>query len=442
VKKSFVFVALSLSLISLQALAISFGSFDPRTHAMGGVGVASGDASNANYFNPALLAMTQDEDDFSLVIPTIGVGLTDPDKLVDKLDSYDNANYEQALDATINKFNATGSSGNPAGYVTTASEVARASQNLLTAIQNFSNNTLGLDANAGVLIAVPSKTLGVSVAATGRLVASGLINVTSADINLVQSYINVLNCIGALDSGSATLPDVLSCDDSNNIINDTTGAFNNTNTTATLSSSIKLRGAIVKEISVSFARKFSSLDDVAIGITPKSVNVETYDYSVTLETADIDADQGKRSYSDANLDIGAAKNLTEKIKVGLVGKNIFSKEYTTVLGNTVKIEPQLRTGIAYQNDWALIAVDLDLTKNKGVGFTEDTQYIAAGIEFDAFDTFQLRAGYRHNLKSNSNISSGLPSLGIGLSPFGVHIDVSVANNDDELQAGLQLGLKF
>lgn len=54
----------ALCLSSSVAFALPFNSFDPRSMAMGGAGVAVGSAGTAPFFNPALLAVTKDEDDF------------------------------------------------------------------------------------------------------------------------------------------------------------------------------------------------------------------------------------------------------------------------------------------------------------------------------------------------------------------------------------------
>ena len=177
-------------------------------------------------------------------------------------------------------------------------------------------------------------------------------------------------------------------------------------------------------------------------VLPKSIKVDTFDSAIGIDTADVDIDNGRKSYSDTNIDVGLAMMLTEKIKVGLVAKNIISKEYKTILNNTVKLEPQLRAGVAYQNDWVLLAADLDLTENKGFGFEGKSKNAAIGLELDLFDTFQFRAGYSHNLSNDTAADDGISSVGIGISPFGVHIDLAVASNNAGIQGGFQLGFKF
>lgn len=432
----------SLLLFSANTSASSFGTFDPRSLAMGGTGVASGDAANASYYNPALLAAPRENDDFSLVVPTVVIGAADPKNLSDALDAYDAANYEITLDNTITTFNASGSA---ADYIANAGAVGTASQDLLNGINTLSNKEIIFNANAGVVLAVPSESLGFAISANGRASGGALLNITAADNQLIQDYITVLNCVGALPGGSNVV-DVINCDasaPSTDVLNDATGDFNNVDTATNMTSTINSRGAAITEAGISLAHKFDVLGGLSIGITPKSISVDTFDYEIGVNVANIDSDTGKKSYSDTNLDVGMAMNLTDNIKLGVVAKNIIEKEYLTILGNTVKIEPQYRAGLAYQNDWILLAADMDLTENKGIGFENNTQYAAVGVELDLLDFFQLRAGLRHNMNSdNPTIDSDIASIGVGFNIFAVQLDLGVAGNSDEISGGLQLAVKF
>jgi hypothetical protein len=66
--------------------------------------------------------------------------------------------------------------------------------------------------------------------------------------------------------------------------------------------------------------------------------------------------------------------------------------------------------------------------------------VILGAEFDAWRWAQLRVGYRYDIKRNY---PGLPSVGLGLSPFGIHIEVSAAYaNGKEAALSLQTGFRF
>lgn len=430
-------------LSSSHICAAPFGIFDPRSLAMGGTGVAAGNAANAGHYNPALLATAYDVEHFSLVLPSVVVGLYDPSNLQDAMTTFNDANYATALDTAVTSFN---SASTAAEISTTATAVATASQNLLTGINSLSNKSITLDARAGTLLAVPNKTVGFSVYSSVSVTGGTNLNITAADSQLVQNYIDVLSCLGAIDSALSTgtvaeqaqyLAAFQTCYNlSPGVIDSTTGDFTNLDTADSLTSTVKIRGAIIKETGFSFAHKFKSLYGIALGITPKVFRIETFDSEIGVNTATINIDNGRTTHNDSNFDLGLVIP-SGYFKTGLVIKNVISKKYTTALNNTISFNPQYRAGVAFQNDWVLVSSDLDLVKNRGVGFDPDTQYFSLGVEFDLYNSLQGRLGYRKNLLVKYSITS----LGIGLAPLGKHgpsFDFGFAFSG----AGTEVGLQF
>ncbi|EMW7065541.1 conjugal transfer protein TraF, partial [Salmonella enterica] len=55
--------------------------FEARNDAMGGTGVASSHYGVAPLANPALLTKHDSRDDFSLLLPSVGVQFSDPDDI-------------------------------------------------------------------------------------------------------------------------------------------------------------------------------------------------------------------------------------------------------------------------------------------------------------------------------------------------------------------------
>ncbi|MGO3229189.1 MAG: conjugal transfer protein TraF, partial [Oceanisphaera sp.] len=93
-------LALGTSVLTTSAFAANT-YFDARNDAMGGVGVASSHYGVAALVNPALVAKDDKiTDDFSLVLPSIGIQASDKDDLIDAFDdlsdSYDR--FEQDID--------------------------------------------------------------------------------------------------------------------------------------------------------------------------------------------------------------------------------------------------------------------------------------------------------------------------------------------------------
>ena len=410
-------IASSLVLFSAQAAAVPFGSVDPRSMAMGGVGVASGTSANAGFLNPALLAAAQSKEDFSLELPIIYARVSDPDKLIDEIDNYQNDDLEGKLTASIDAYTATPTNQN-------AAQVGADAEALLNQLLRLTNKTLEGEFAGGFVVGIPSKKFGASLTIGARAVGGGVLDVTDEDQARIQQIID-----DAL-AGTAYLitnPDVADQIAGNNIVDK-------------LTSNLQARGAILAEVGLSLAREFNvGGHDVAIGITPKLVKVTTFDYRLDVNTAEFNADEGQKEYSNINFDLGLAKDYNNGWKVGFSVKNLISQEYKTVLGHTVAIDPQARVGISHATEWVTVAVDADLNPAEPVSYGSATQYVGIGAELDIWDTVQLRVGYRHNLKDSD---TSVPTVGIGFSPFGVHIDLAAAANDNETAVSGQLGFRF
>ncbi len=407
----------TMVLFSTQVAALPFQSIDPRSLGMGGTGVASGSSANAGFMNPALLSAAHEDEDFSLELPIIGARFNDPDDLIDAVDAYQDNNLEANLDTAIDNFNAAPDDAN-------AAVVANAADAILAQLRKFTNKPVQGELVGGMVIGVPSKKIGASLTLNGYAVGGGRFDLTDADLALVEGILTDAR------NGTADLasnPDVQGQAVGNDVVDK-------------LSSGLDARGALITEVGLSLAREFNiGGHAVAIGVTPKLVKVKTFDYFLDTNTAELDIDTGTREYDDFNLDIGMAKDFNNGWKLGVVAKNLIANDYETVLGNVIKVEPQLRAGVARSNEWLTLAADVDLVENEPAGFDSKTQYVGLGAELDLFDWMQFRAGYRYNL---SDSDTSIPTLGFGFSPFGVHMDVAIAGNGDEMAASFQLGFRF
>ena len=405
---SFVVVA---GIFPIITQAATFGAYDPRSLAMGGTGVSQANIDHAAYYNPALLSIAQDDDDFSLLIPTVGLQVYDPNELVDAVKAHQDGNYETAFSNSIDNYN----NAAPADKLALRSEVVSNAQRLKDSYVNISDKALDFELHAAVGIAVPGKGLGFAITGSGRVMGGVVMNISQADKDLMQKYIDLDPSV--YTTGTAFSP-------------------------ANLTSTANVRGASIVEGGLSLSHEFESLGNLSIGITPKTVQVATYDYIVAVEDSETDKDKGKLSYDNTNIDIGLAKRINEDWKVGLVVKNAIKREYKTVLANTIVLKPAVRAGISHHTNWTTVAFDVDLTENDRTGLTgEKTRYAALGMEFD-LSLIQLRLGARHNLSVAGDRASNLLSAGVGLYVAGLHVDVGVAKNKDELAAAAQLGFQF
>ena len=386
---------------------------------MGGTGVSSGTSGNASYFNPALLAVPRPNDRFSFEIMAAARAY-DPDKLRDDIDTLDSSG--QAVGDAITQFNNAQTQGN-------AAQLASALGSFQNALRTVGNKTAEGNAFASPLtVGVPGKDLGWAVSAAARADLGLKAFYETSDDTLLTSYQTAAAAYAA--SGSAAdLMALLTLFGNGTTLND-----------PNLLSHVDIRGAGFVEYGVSLAHEFESLGKLAIGITPKYVRVSTLDFRASSQNPEISADQGRKDYSSSNLDIGLAQDLGAGFRWGLVGKNVIARDYDTILGNKIEVRPQVRAGLSHHTDWTTLAIDVDLTENKPVSFDQPTRYAAVGAEFSLWGFLALRAGYRGDISGNYK---GIPSVGLGLSVFGVHLDLAVARRgEEEVMAAAQLGFRM
>ena len=407
------------------AQAMPFGIFDPRSMAMGGTGVSSGTAGNASYYNPALLAAARPKDRFAFEM-MFAARVADPDKLQDDLDSMESSGNN--LSTALNQFN---QASTLAQQQAAAGQLASALGSFQSSLQTVNNKALEGNLFASPLtVGVPGKDLGWAIHAGVRADFGAKLFFDPNDNALLTSYQNAAQTY-ANSGNPADLLALFALGDAN-----TDGQLDDPN----YQSHVDVRGAAFGEFGVSLAHEFQEWDKLAVGITPKYVRVYTFDYTVNPQRSEITIDKGRKDYASGNFDIGLAKDFGSGFRAGLVGKNMIPRTYTTVLGNDIDVKPQLRAGASHHTSWTTVALDLDLTENKPLAFDKPTRYAGIGAELNAWDILYLRAGYRADLTGNYK---GIPSVGLGLSIFGFHLDAAVAGRSKEdVMAAVQIGLRF
>ncbi len=220
-------------------------------------------------------------------------------------------------------------------------------------------------------------------------------------------------------------------------------------TIPTYASTFAHRGVRIVENGVSAAKNLDSkskwLNNLSIGFSVKFLLIETYGYTESIRTADVEINtsQGNNRAQFA-IDAGIFKEFGVW-KVGMVAKNLLPGNYDYGTTNEeFKIEPQLRAGFAYQSRRTTVEFNIDLTKNDPVGFDTASQIAAVGWEWHPWRSFALRAGYNKNLiePDTGSSTSGSISAGIGLLYSGIHFDVAGYTGDEGDGISAQLGLQF
>ncbi|MDH5325506.1 MAG: conjugal transfer protein TraF [Gammaproteobacteria bacterium] len=330
--------------------AFSFLTFEARSAAMGGVGVAT-ETRNASFYNPALLATNDESYDWYAIAPAYSESYAAPGGLDSKIKAY-----------TANT--------TPAN------------------LQAMSGLTLRERDNTAFAFGVPS------------VIVSGSVFYNSLSYHTISTDVSV--------------------------------------------PVVKHRSADMRELGfnlgVPLDIEFRGIGKIKVGAGLKLLLVEGYADDQAASTATVDHVRSNESVqsSGLNLDFGIAREVGVW-KTALVIKNLFSRAHDLGLGDSIKVEPQIRAGFAYRSRRTIYEVDLDLRRSAHVGHDGETQYLSAGLEHKLVKGLSVRAGYRQSL-----VGEVLPTIsyGIGMEVFGYIVDVAGMVNEDEESLFAQFSLQL
>ncbi len=436
----------SIGIASLAMLAVAAHAqdqtYDTRSVAMGGTGAAVANTRNAAFLNPSALAAGEDR--FAWEIPIISVRVLDEKSLRSDADTLKTSannltislqNFQNAQAAL--QANPTPQNIAAAQTSATASGTALASFN--TSLNAVSGKSLTGGVFGGTMLGIPSKNYGFALMLDARAELGAQFNYASSDATTMVNLSNALTACGT----AATANAATACQTAANGV----GAGG---TVTGMQSKLLVRGVLSEDLGLTMAHRFDIAGDTDIGVTPKFSKLRIFDIASTAQSGQgisiNNNASNERTESVFNLDVGVSRSLSKtsdrEIKAGLVVKDLISRSVKTVLNNNIDIKPRATVGIGYVTKLVSAGVDVDVISNKPMiaGFNSESQFLRLGAEFDAWKWAQLRVGYRHDLKGNYK---GLPSIGLGLSPWGAHFDLSVAGaGKNEMAAALQLGLNF
>jgi hypothetical protein len=363
-------------------------ALEARSLAMGNVSVATADIATAAFANPAMLVYQKNDDDFALLLPTVGVLLDDSDGLLNKVDD-----FQVISDAYL-------ASGTPSGA--TEAQLAAIASSMI-------GNILSPQVSGGIALGFAGEAYALAFSARSNVFLAGGLDGASTDFTLTG-----LN------------------DPTRNLLN--------------------LEGVRATELGVSIAGKFALLGtNIAIGITPKSIQVDRIGFTESVATLSdgvgdlLDEQNINDLGSITTMDAGIVLGLGENIQLGAIARNLISGELRDGAA-TIKYGTELRAGLAYRGDFFTLGADLDLTENDAVLslFPQaKTRMLSLGAEFNAFNFAQLRVGMQKNIASGitEGAKKQLLTAGIGFW-FGFHLDVSAAAAEDVLGVFVQTGFRF
>lgn len=417
-----VWAAALACLLGQPAQAVSFGIYDARTMAMGGTAVASAKSANAVFYNPALLSMydvrKEKANNSRFGFPLLTAQVSDAAREASALDTDD---LDTRLAEAVVAFNANPSPGS-------AAVALAAVQDIQGVLAGLADEDLIVDATAALVIGVPGKREGGSFFVGSRLVGGGLADVSEADRQLLDAYVEGLSFIATQGAQGSPRPDLF---DANGDLID---PGNN------LNSSAEARGAIINEIGVAFSKEFSIFaHPVALGLTPKIVVVKAAESRSQLVADGVSVSENGLEHEMLNLDFGAVYEWNRHYRFGLALKDVYPRDYATGLGGDVRIRPRLRAGGMYHAGALRLAVDIDLIRNLPVGTESENQEIGAGVEWGVFGDWMLRGGYRLNVADGG---SGIASAGISIPVFNTAFEFAYGKGPDREAAAFQFGFAF
>lgn len=463
--------------------AISFITFDARSMSMGGTGVATARSHNASLFNPALLIDPSPARYNRVHMHTYaGARLLDRNQFLATAkmfrDRYGDGDPGEWLDTQARLTPSLEISSEPLRTTSQSLRTLQADANLLA------NKPLRVSGSYGIAFSYPQARWAVGGYHREFLVLGSILRIADEDnagldrmsetldllANLVDDVVQLyhqaprdeaairkLTLADLVDLAGPTLDSLIALEPYLNYealqkdllarkVSDKTQDYLREPLPSELTSSLESRGAEVTEQGLSFARTLTPYrlnGPLKVAFTLKQISFTSIHYNQLLADFDLRAYQDnehRRSHTQLNLDLGTLYHLGDHWQLGLVVRNLFKREFTTVLDDRIMMSPIARMGLGYsRNPWRF-SLDWDITRNDPLGFDPDKQYLSFGAEVFAWRNTALRAGVRTNLVDGET----LPSLGFGLGGRHGHLDFAVARslNGDEYGVALQAGLSL
>ena len=374
--------------VIIASMAGSAQAFDAKTMAQGGAGVAAGDYTQ-HLLNPAHLATFDADDDIGASVG-LGVLLQDKDDLVD------------SADATADALNALeDESGDYPAKVKLA----------VDSVKSLANKHLSAEAGGSLYVAVPNSIMPASVFVdSSAKMAAGIGDIHPDDLRGIENS----SVIATLDTDA-------------------------------LKTELESSAVMTVDVGVALAKTVETPlpGTLNVGGAVKYQGVTLIDYSERLASFDGDKLLDSRSEDwNFNIDLGVSYQYNDMLSVGLTGKNLFSKTYTSkTTSEEYKVEPEFTAGVGVKYGIFSAVADVKLSATGGYGVIQETQYASLGVTADFWEHARLSAGFRSDLEDND---VDVMTLGVGFSPwdvFGVNATVMVGE-DDAFGGAIQAVAKF
>lgn len=192
----------------------------------------------------------------------------------------------------------------------------------------------------------------------------------------------------------------------------------------TVDGEMALRRLEARQAAFSYAYAFAD-KTFAIGLTGKIIQGAAYAGTATINGNDVKLSDnfGKANISTAfGIDVGAIYKPSSWLRFGVVAKDINQPEFDASDGTKLKLNPQIRGGMAL-NPYSSLTLtgDVDATSNKTLVPGQKSQVLSLGAEQTILSEFlSLRIGALKNMQDAA--SPFTPTAGFGLRIFAFRMD--------------------
>lgn len=192
-----------------------------------------------------------------------------------------------------------------------------------------------------------------------------------------------------------------------------------------LAGQMALLGFEARQVAFSYAYAFSD-KTFSIGVTGKVIQGAAYNGSTTLTggtDVSITDNFGKATISTAfGIDAGAIYRPSSWLRFGVVAKDINRPTFDAAGGGELKLEPQIRGGVAVNPYSSLtLTTDVDVTSNKTFIPGVKSQVLSLGAEQTIFSEFlSFRLGAFKNMQDAGTPFT--PTAGLGLRIYAFRLD--------------------
>lgn len=418
-----VFFAFGLGFCSTQALAATYGTFEPRALAMGGAGVAVGNAEQAIYYNPALLSFHDGKEEGTrngrFYFPSFLLQATT--NIKDGIDIIEDDLDVQITNA-VNTFNADNSQAN-------ATLLLSAARDIESAVSAIGNEEANLEAVIGFNISEPGDHEGGGFYFASRILGFAQSDVPQEDSDLLTDYVDALELVadGQTAVAAVVYPEL----------------FNGTaliDPSDSLTSSADIGSLIIAEWGVAAAKEFNIFNkDISFGITPKVQHIQVFREQVFYNDTNFNYQEDSRTFFTMNVDLGVAATLSDNFRIGLAVKDVLSQSFISDSGLAVEIKPKIRFGSAYFHKYVTVGFDIDVIANPSVTSETPIQEASLGVEVTPWKGVDLRIGYQHEF---TGVYGDVFTSGIAIQGRRFMTDFSLITGSEKLGVSLQMGYAF